>query len=118
MTQNNLNGIQFKLSAPPLDSRGYVHAYDDDLPADRLGRLKEIGYLYWFRGDRQASVTPLVETVSVAPKYQHRGIATRMYQMASEYEGQAITHSSKCSDAGDAWARRVGGHRLRRRNAR
>ena len=47
--------------------------------------------------------------VTVAGDYQHRGIATSMYNQAVQATGQPLSHATQRTDAGNAWAQHTGG---------
>ena len=68
----------------------------------------QVGHFYWH------PKTGEIKDVLVNGEHEGRGIATQMYKVAqqtSKSEGlPAPKHSSKRTKAGDAWAKRVGGH--------
>lgn len=59
-----------------------------------------------------------IQSISVQPAHQRKGVATNMWNHAQELASQgqvpAPKHSKDRSDQGDAWARSVGGRRPRR----
>jgi GNAT superfamily N-acetyltransferase len=115
--QEHLNGIQFKVHAPENSRTGYVHAYDENEPVADNALFPEIGHLYWHRS-LDPSRPSVIDDMSVSPDYRRRGIATQMYQTAVEHEGAPIQHSPERTNAGDAWAKSVGGVRPRRKRIR
>jgi hypothetical protein len=64
---------------------------------------KDIGYIEWGRNSD-------IWGVEVDKTRQHRGIATQLYRRASKINGGRLLHSANRTAAGDAFARKVGGH--------
>lgn len=100
--ENNLSGIQF----------GYrdLHPFHSISARDSGGN--EIGSLDWVKSNKraakQAGMNPgEIAGVSVASSYQHRGIATHMFDMAKQRDPK-IQHSSIRTKMGDTWASKVG----------
>lgn len=54
--------------------------------------------------------------LTVEPEHQRKGLATAMWEMGQEAKPRA-KHSSDRTDAGDAWAKKVGGRLPRRARA-
>lgn len=68
----------------------------------------EVGHLYWHPR------TGTIRDVLVLGEHQGKGVATKMYQKAQEVAATtkkvpAPKHSQDRTDAGDAWAKKVGG---------
>jgi GNAT superfamily N-acetyltransferase len=75
------------------------------------GREKPIGTMSWSKKG--------IHNVEVDPQYQRQGIATELWnrghqEAASNRSVVAPKHSPDRTDAGDAWAKSVGGRRPRR----
>ena len=73
----------------------------------------EVGHLYWHPR------TGTIRDVLVTGEHQGKGIATQMYKTAQEVAATtkkvpAPKHSQDRTDAGEAWAKAVGGRRPRR----
>jgi GNAT superfamily N-acetyltransferase len=92
--QGNLSPLQFS-DVPSERNEGDVHISDGQ---------QVIGHLRW-----EHTIGPTITSVSVSPEYQRQGLATEMYHRASEAVGGPIGHGRQRTDAGDAWAQRVGG---------
>jgi histone acetyltransferase (RNA polymerase elongator complex component) len=111
---DNVNGIQFshQVEQNPGGRLKYnvIKAHDAD---------REVGEMRW------SQKTGEIQRVEVQGRmgpngdanggsYQHRGIATHMYEAAKEIPGKGPTHSSQRTDAGEGWSKAVGGRRPRR----
>ena len=73
----------------------------------------EVGHLYWHPR------TGTIRDVLVSGEHQGQGIATQMYRMAQRAAATVKRvpqpkHSQDRTDAGDAWAKAVGGRLPRR----
>ena len=66
----------------------------------------KVGELQWDPGDKQ------IQNIEVNPKHQRKGLATAMWDHANSlsHSGMKLQHSPVRSDAGDAWAKSVGGY--------
>ena len=103
--EDHLNGYQFHYHSPDMGiSMHRVEALKDDTT---------VGVLEWNRRH--------VTSLAVRPEHQRQGIATQMWKHANAAANtyQKVPrpkHSSDRTDAGDAWARKIGGplpHRVR-----
>lgn len=89
---DHLSPVQFSDAVPPKDDiGGDIHVANGQAIVGRMN---------WHDH---------VDSVWVDPQYQHQGIATEMYNRASSVSGGPIPHDSERTDAGDAWAKHVGG---------
>ena len=75
----------------------------------------DVGHLYWHPR------TGTIRDVLVMGEHQGKGIATQMFKTAQETAATtrgvpAPKHSQDRTDAGDAWAKKVGGRVPRRSN--
>jgi hypothetical protein len=66
------------------------------------GRGKARGILTWDRG--------VIQKVDVDDDMQHKGMATQMYEHAKTIT-PGLAHSNNRTDAGEGWAKAVGGPR-------
>lgn len=78
-----------------MKASGYVAATHPDATDGAVGTLS------WKAGR--------VDEVLVDPEHQHQGLATAMYHQATRANRKPLSHSAYRTDAGDAWARTVGG---------
>lgn len=99
--KDNLNNYQFRyLSDEALGERFHtVLAFVNHPEKNEIN----YGRLEW-----DAS-TGKILNVHVKPEYRRRGIATGMYNYAQGLDVIKPAHSSWRTDAGDAWAKSVGG---------
>lgn len=87
--------------------RGGRHVIEAHHPEDgRVGRMEWMGRPPY-----------AIHNITVEPEHQRRGLATAMWNWAQENARPKPRHSEQRTDAGDAWARSVGG-RLPRRTSR
>lgn len=88
-------------------ARGGRHVIEAHHPEDgRAGRMEWMGRPPY-----------AIHNITVEPEHQRRGLATAMWNWAQENARPKPRHSEQRTDAGDAWARSVGG-RLPRRTSR
>jgi GNAT superfamily N-acetyltransferase len=97
---DHLNGYQFTLDH---DSK--------EITAMHGGRA--IGSLDWI----STTEGPKVSSVAVSPDHRRQGVASAMYERASQHAGQPLRHAVHRTDEGDAWARSVGGELPARKQA-
>lgn len=76
---------------PPSAGRHMIEA--------STGNNKPLGVLTWNDST--------ISKVQVAEKWQHKGMATQMYNKAKEFTPD-LKHSDNRTDAGDAWAKSTG----------
>jgi len=88
------------------------HRWEHKIRATDTETQKYVGQLLW------DTHTGAIADVHVVPELQRRGIATSMWQKAHSLPSDIIPprHSVFRSDAGDAWARSVGGELPERDN--
>lgn len=65
----------------------------------------EAGAINWENGHDG----PVVGDINVREKFQGRGIGRQLWQQAQKATGGSIRHSANRTEAGDAFARKVGG---------
>jgi ribosomal protein S18 acetylase RimI-like enzyme len=98
----NLSGLQFNFSTKENQWSG------DEHEITAVANSGQVGRLVWDANDGEIS------HLHVGEKMRRRGIATSMWDTAhEEAETRGIIppkHSSSRTEAGDAWARAVGGH--------
>ena len=97
---DHLSGIQFSGVEKIGHERWDIHATDG---------IGVVGHLQY-----STTASPEISSVGVAPKFQHRGIATELYRRASEHVGSPLGHSASRTKAGDGWSKAVGGKRPER----
>lgn len=85
MTPNNLNG-------------GKITAHKNG---------KEIGVIDWFT---PLDGAPQVMGIEVDKEHQRKGIGRELYKRATNAAGGKLEHSKTRTNAGEAFARKVGGH--------
>lgn len=109
-------GPQFSEWEAEFGTLRFQREEDTDPPVFELsahdGEGNKIGHLRWNRRE--------IGDVDVHEDFQGRGIATSMYRHAQSLAQQTKSiptpkHSPDRTDAGDAWARSVGGRLPRRR---
>jgi hypothetical protein len=66
------------------------------------GTGKALGMLTWTKG--------VIQKISVNENQQHKGMATQMYEHAKTIT-PGLAHSNNRTDAGEGWAKAVGGPR-------
>jgi hypothetical protein len=116
MGRNNsdFNGYNISYEGPI-----YSSLYGDGKNSETLSvRAKhpehgDVGHLYWHPR------TGKIRDVLVQGEHQGKGIATQMYRVAQQTSEStkgvpSPKHSQDRTDAGDAWAKKVGGPRPRR----
>ena len=81
----------------PIEGHVVVHASHPD--------HGEVGFLELGKQTEQGR---RVMDIQVHPNFQRKGVATRLWRHAHE-SGLSPQHSSERTDAGDAWAKKVGG---------
>ena len=94
---DHLNGRQFRLEHSAIDD-GNPQGSHTLRASTGNGRL--LGIMSWKNG--------MVGSVSVKENWQRQGMASQMWQRASEIT-PGLSHSGNRTDDGDAWARKVGG---------
>lgn len=110
MAASDHNGPQFDFVYDTVDTGGRRPLHRIQAVADG----NPVGGMVWSSKE--------VQNIDVKPPYQRQGLATRMWQeghrVASEnVRVPAPKHSADRTDAGDAWARKVGGRLPRRRQS-
>lgn len=90
---------EYTLEYEPPDSFSTLHA----IRAKREDRL--VGAMTWR--------TKELHNVHVDEEHQRKGIASAMWKMGQDARPR-VKHSSQRTDAGDAWAKSVGGRLPRR----
>ena len=118
-------GPQFPES---IEHNGYNISYEGPIYSSLYGDSKsetlsirashpehgDVGHLYWHPR------TGTIKDVLVSGEHQGKGIATQMYSQAQQ-AAQTVRgvpqpkHSQDRTDAGDAWAKKVGGRLPRRK---
>jgi hypothetical protein len=101
-------GLQFEYDTPELGESKTVHR----VQAFAGPTATHVGQIIWSSKE--------IRNVIVSSDQQRRGVATRMFDhaqglAASNPRIPAPKHSKDRTDAGDAWARQVGGRLPRRR---
>lgn len=91
------------------DGSGSVSARQDytDYPtygylAPEFTGAREVGVLVWTSSGK-------IHDIDVQPDRQRRGIATAMWQQAQQATGGKLHHSQDRTDAGERFARSIGG---------
>lgn len=108
MTASDYNGPQFDLVYRKLDDWFYSRPHHQ-IVAESGGQ--QAGSMLWSSKE--------VRHIEVAPKFQRQGLATRMWQEGHRIADESTRvptpkHSADRTDAGDAWAKSVGGRLPRR----
>ena len=106
MSHRALSSIQFREVGPdePYDGgASYTHPHERAIEALEHGdRDLPVGHLRFHKD------TGRVEGTEVYPAFRRQGVATAMWHEAHA-RGYELHHSDERTDAGDAWARKVGG---------
>lgn len=84
-----------------------VRAYHPD-------QAKHAGELLYYHRDLYSHTRGEIAMVQVADEHQRRGVATALHDYAKQ-DVPELGHSERRSDAGDAWARKIGGPLPKRR---
>jgi hypothetical protein len=88
---------------PDANVGGYAaHTITATLGEHKVGQLK------WRKS------TGEIHAIDVGNQIRHQGIATAMYNMGKSIPGKGPTHSDDRTDAGEGWAKAVGGRRPKR----
>ena len=93
--------VRYRVTVTP-DGGGSVSAYQDYEIYGPVTGTREVGTLVWDR-------TGKLHHVGVVPGRQRIGIGTALWQQAQQAAGGAIRHSEDRTDAGENFARSVGG---------
>lgn len=108
---DNVNGIEFHHHIEKDVSKPYhsIQAFDGE---------RKVGELNWYT--RTGTIQRVEVQGRMGPNgdanggsYQRRGIATHMYNLGRDLPGKGPFHSNDRTNAGDAWAKAVGGRRPR-----
>lgn len=96
MSASDHLGQQFRLSHTDFSHEDR----ESHMLEAHTGNGRKLGVMTWKDG--------MVGSVSVKPAWQRQGMATQMWNRASEIT-PGLSHSGNRSDEGNAWAQKVGG---------
>jgi hypothetical protein len=101
-----LHGIQFSYDNPELGESTKLHRIRASTGGSQLGEM------IWGKGGG-------IRNIMTTPGQERRGVATAMWQEGHRLAGEQASvprpkHSKERTNAGDAWARSVGGRLPRR----
>lgn len=104
----SLSGIQFVTQHYPASETG--KSFNQHRVSAMVGD-RRVGTMSWSKRG--------IHNVEVDPEFQRRGVATALWERghaeaAASHDVVQPKHSADRSDAGDAWAKSVGGRRPRR----
>ena len=93
--------VRYKAKVNP-DGSGSVSAYQDYVLYETETSTREVGSLVW-------DSTGKVHDIDVLPDRQRMGIGTVLWQQAQQAAGGSVRHSDDRTEAGERFARSVGG---------
>lgn len=90
------------------EDEDYNLGADNEITITTIGPSGQYGYITWDRYDGE------ILRLFVGTPYRRMGMGTYLYELAQKYADEKgcaePEHSSRRSEAGDAWANAVGGY--------
>jgi Vilmaviridae nuclease len=96
-----VGAVRYRVRTNP-DGSGSVTAYQDYTLYGPVKATREVGSLVWTGSGK-------VHDIEVRPDRQRKGIGTHLWQQAQQATSGQLSHSPDRTDAGEAFARSVGG---------